>query len=148
MCPDAEILKEILKSERANGWMGQTWFTSNILEPLIIFGFCSESNPFVDAFSHKFFRRSKVNKPKQSMWMLPHLSLPCPIGDWAFLVMTFCSKSANSPRHWSFVTIAFKSTLKWPGWSWDCPMACRLIYKKGFRQRRFSPRSVLTRQAV
>jgi hypothetical protein len=30
MCPDARILEEILKSERADGWMGETWFTSNI----------------------------------------------------------------------------------------------------------------------
>jgi hypothetical protein len=36
--------------------MGQTWFASNILEPFIIFGFCSESNPIVNAFSRKFFR--------------------------------------------------------------------------------------------
>ena len=79
MCPDARILEEILEWKRAEGygWMGQTWFTSNILEPLIIFGFCSESNPFVDAFPRNFFRRSKVNKPKQSMRTLPHLSLPC-----------------------------------------------------------------------
>jgi hypothetical protein len=34
--------------------MGQTWFASNILEPLIIFGFCSESNPIVNAFSRNF----------------------------------------------------------------------------------------------
>ena len=40
-----------------------------------------------------FFRGSKVNKPKQSMLMLPHLSLPCPIDDRLFLVTIFCSKS-------------------------------------------------------
>ena len=85
MCSDAKILKEIL----------------NILEPLIIFGFCSESNLFVDAFSRKFFRRSKVNKPKQSMRMLPHLSLPCPIDDRVFfLVMISCLKSTyNRQTH-------------------------------------------------
>jgi len=28
-------------------------------KPLIIFGFCSESNPFVDAFPRKFFSTIK-----------------------------------------------------------------------------------------
>jgi len=54
------------------------------------------------------------------MRMLPHLPLPCPIdgntglfGDDLLLEVDL--QPANSPHHWSFVTIAFKSTLKWPG---------------------------------
>ena len=55
---------------------------------------CKSALPiYLNAFLRKFFRRSKVNKPKQSMRMLPHLSLPCPIDDRFFFVTIFCLKS-------------------------------------------------------
>jgi hypothetical protein len=53
------------------------------------------------------------------MRMLLHLSLPCSIDDRLFfgddLLLEVDLQPAILPRHWSFVTIVFKSTLKWPG---------------------------------
>ena len=153
MCPDARILTEILKSERANGWMGQTWFTSNSLEPFIIFGFFSESNAFVDAFSHKFFQWSKVNKPKQSMRILPHKSLSCPIDNRVFFLVTIsCSKSTYNWQTCRVIGLSSPSRLSPLFSGQDDPETAQwhvsLYIKKGFCQRWFSPRSVLTRQAV
>ena len=91
------------------------------------------SNPIPVAFSRKTIK-GKLTKAIH-MDASPFI-LPCLFDGNTDLLAVFSQLSASAGKlvnllcHWSLITIALKSTPKWPGWSWDCPMACRLEWKR------------------
>jgi hypothetical protein len=78
--------------------------------------------------------------------------LPCPIDNRAFLVTIFCSKSTCNRQTRRVIGLSSPLCLSPLLSGQDDPETAQwhvgLYIKKGFCQRRFSPRSVLTRQAV
>jgi hypothetical protein len=84
-----EFSKKFLnRREPMDGW-GKHNLPPTSLSPSLFSDFAQRAIHSSTRSHANLFRRSKVNKPKQFMRTLPHLSLPCPIDDR----LIFCSKS-------------------------------------------------------
>ena len=99
MCPDAKILKEILKSERANGWMGQTWLPPTSLSLSLFSDFAQRAIHLSTRSNAIFFDDQRlINRTIHAD--APPFIIALSYWRPGFLVTIFCSKSTcNRQTH-------------------------------------------------